>query len=1069
MGRSRRLTLAGLFLFAAACSDEGSVDRKVPALIVTATPSSAAADGVSTINVRVEGSTRGPIVITTNRGFWDNNQKSYSLTGTDAVLHSCDSRTDATCAGVTTIIASDNNLAEGSLNIVFTGFEACNDGIDNNNDTLVDCADPQCPVGTACGSNGKICDNNKECKGCTGNGGPAEIPSETSCTDTRDNDCDGNSDCADSNCSGQTCTTPTGGVGACSGGSCICTATEAAGETTCNDGLDNDCDGNADCADVGSCNGDLCDPQGHVCGGGSCSVCPGGTTEPLALCNDGLDNDCDGDADCDDQDCDGATCGPGSTCDFATGNCVCGGGGGTPEVGGEITCDDTFDNDCDGEADCVDDSCNGRTCGPNSICLNNVCTNQANQYTVALVPERAKLPADGKAKTIINITVTHLTGGPQTGKVVDLTTSLGGLSVAQVTTDGSGKASVELTSAAAAGIATVTGTLAVETTVGTTEVSFPALGEIKMSSRQYDVMGVKFSGYQEQNTLVIELLDTDQEPYPHGLDICFSHQTLGQGVNASTIFSTSPVVDPSCVSSGNTVRVNVHSNVDGLATINLASGTVAGTVQVSAGTSAAGVSRNFDLPSLAIIGAKTSGASLSILCDPPVVPGFVDHNCAVSEVDAQITCVAFLKDRFNNLLGRATTVTFMSEVGAVGQPATTGNYDPTQPPEGQDELGEALNIINVQGARLPRDVPTVGTEFGYSYADGCDIDPLTGNPLPRVHNPRDGVSTIIAIADGEESFFDANGNGVYDLGEPFVDLPEPFIDGNDNDTRDSNEEFVDADGDGSWDSANGVWDANVKLWTSTSVVYSGQPVTLFDAGLNRLSRWMETVDAGTYPAGTPNAAFAVRPGFPADTFTDCNNNQTRDTCANETFTDTNANSVYDPGIDTFVDCNRNGTYDDPGTVGCVAEGFTDLNGNASYDATASAPTTESLTVAIADKHLNRLDETAGYGVEKTVANHKVDVQLTGADSLARSKGLFYANLACDASNLALCANKCQDVAGFPPRCLMRTVIGSYGYGYRGGVTFTGAASAPGDGTTGARFVVDYLDVSYWFNVNGTHQ
>jgi len=39
-------------------------------------------------------------------------------------------------------------------------------------------------------------------------------------------------------------------------------------------------------------------------------------------------------------------------------------------------------------------------------------------------------------------------------------------------------------------------------------------------------------------------------------------------------------------------------------------------------------------------------------------------------------------------------------------------------------------------------------------------------------------STVLAFAQGEESFIDSNGNGLYDFNEPFVDLTEAFIDYN---------------------------------------------------------------------------------------------------------------------------------------------------------------------------------------------------------------------------------------------------------------------------------------------------
>jgi len=61
----------------------------------------------------------------------------------------------------------------------------CNDGVDNDCDTLIDCDDSDCSGDPACGG------------GCT----ITESP-EASCNDGLDNDCDGLIDCNDSDCSG---------------------------------------------------------------------------------------------------------------------------------------------------------------------------------------------------------------------------------------------------------------------------------------------------------------------------------------------------------------------------------------------------------------------------------------------------------------------------------------------------------------------------------------------------------------------------------------------------------------------------------------------------------------------------------------------------------------------------------------------------------------------------------------------------------------------------------------------------------------------------------------------------
>lgn len=91
---------------------------------------------------------------------------------------------------------------------------------------------------------------------------------ETNCSDSIDNDGDGQIDCNDTDCSSDSaCTGPTT-------------------ETDCSDDVDNDGDGNTDCLDS-DCSAD--------------PACTGPTTE--TACSDGVDNDSDGQTDCDDEDC----------------------------------------------------------------------------------------------------------------------------------------------------------------------------------------------------------------------------------------------------------------------------------------------------------------------------------------------------------------------------------------------------------------------------------------------------------------------------------------------------------------------------------------------------------------------------------------------------------------------------------------------------------------------------------------------------------------------------------------------------------------------------------------------
>jgi hypothetical protein len=178
----------------------------------------------------------------------------------------------------------------------------------------------------------------------TGPLAPPEI-----CNDGIDNDGDGLADCLDPDCDERPCG-PYDQI--CIAFTCDCPFGHV---ELCDDGVDNDCDGLVDCEDP-DCDGQPCGPNGLVCAGSTCA-CP----SMVEICDDNIDNDCDGLIDCMDPDCEGFVCGPsGQVCQ--AGNCVC---PGSVEI-----CDDGIDNDCDGLIDCEDVAgCpSGTACGPGQAC-----------------------------------------------------------------------------------------------------------------------------------------------------------------------------------------------------------------------------------------------------------------------------------------------------------------------------------------------------------------------------------------------------------------------------------------------------------------------------------------------------------------------------------------------------------------------------------------------------------------------------------------------------------------------------------------------------------------------------
>jgi len=218
------------------------------------------------------------------------------------------------------------------------GAESCTGGLDEDQDGLTDCADPDCGQ-AACGVPGAL--------GTCASGQCAGGETFAACQNGFDDDRDGAADCEDADCQG-TC--------ACGGGSCA---------EACGDGVDGDGDGTVD-------EGCRCDFRGTgvgacafgIIGTGAAAGCqpPLGFQAVESAC-DGQDNDCDGLVD------------EGCPCLFlGTPLGVCLGGAREADRcalrGGSYAADedgladpdacDGLDNDCDGVVDEGCDACDFR-------------------------------------------------------------------------------------------------------------------------------------------------------------------------------------------------------------------------------------------------------------------------------------------------------------------------------------------------------------------------------------------------------------------------------------------------------------------------------------------------------------------------------------------------------------------------------------------------------------------------------------------------------------------------------------------------------------------------------------
>lgn len=405
----------------------------------------------------------------------------------------------------------------------------------------------------------------------------------------------------------------------------------------------------------------------------------------------------------------------------------------------------------------------------------------------------ARVPGDGVSTSVLTFSVFdddgQAVGGAEIAAVLELGEFLedpddedSGTDEIDLETDSSGLAEVTILSPPRTGTAAVSATADFDGLDDPLECEFDeSLVFFPPPTCEFDDIGTLDLG--DTRSVRVCFSDFDQ-PVPEGRRVDFD---LVSGVGGTTLTATTAFTDES-----------------GCAITGIATGQVPGGLTIKA-TMPFGVTEA-SCQSEATIqrGGVGSANQMTLACSYRNLGAYLTANGSDITNSCTMVCQANIADQFNNPV-EGEEVYFTAEAGSIDAVATT------------NAAGVASAIFYTRGA-TPLDVPPSGAE-----PTGPGIS--TGGTL----NPRDSVVTIVASTVGQEMFNDADGDGVYDEGEFFIDMPEPFVDANEDDIYTpggSHETFTDVAVpgrplNGEFDGPNGQWDAFTQIWATTHVVYSG--------------------------------------------------------------------------------------------------------------------------------------------------------------------------------------------------------------------------------------------------------
>lgn len=260
------------------------------------------------------------------------------------------------------------------------------------------------------------------------------------------------------------------------------------------------------------------------------------------------------------------------------------------------------------------------------------------------------------------------------------------------------------------------------------------------------------------------------------------------------------------------LNVSGVTNSQGLVVVEVSAGNVAtSTVATASFDTSANQQQAASSNQIVISTGLAQQNGISVSASQFHVPGARD----IDGVESTIT--VRLVDRFGNPVADGTSVVFTTEYGAIDTSCLTGVSNGTRADTATPGLGTCSVLWTSQAPRFPvfnQDlIQTTVDDNSYN----CPSHTGSFGPCPDDLGAIRGLrSTVTITVVGEEFFVDGNGNGIYDEGESFENLPEAFTDHNEDGVytpfagpacpsptseenciaAGSSEEFIDFNGDG---------------------------------------------------------------------------------------------------------------------------------------------------------------------------------------------------------------------------------------------------------------------------------